>query len=172
MKVIVAYSGGKDSQASLLWAVEKYGRKNVESVFCDTGWEHPATYQQIIDTVADLGIKHHTVRSKRFNGMIDLAEIEEDERWENINIDVSNALYELKEEGAWAKLTDENRALIIQLVSGMCEHPLSELMFWNTGEVECKKCGYKTVPFWRTLPLTSCRYILIFYGLETQNLII
>jgi hypothetical protein len=32
-------------------------------------------------------------------------------------------------------------------VSGMCEHPISELMFWNTGEVECKKCGYKTVPF-------------------------
>jgi hypothetical protein len=45
------------------------------------------------------------------------AEIEEDERWEGINIDVSNALYELKEDGAWAKLTDENRALIIQLVS-------------------------------------------------------
>jgi hypothetical protein len=44
-------------------------------------------------------------------------EIEEDDRWEEINIEVSNALYELKEEGAWAKLTDENRALIIQLVS-------------------------------------------------------
>ena len=73
-KILVAYSGGKDSQASLLWAVEKYGRKNVESVFCDTGWEHPATYQHIIDTVADLGIKHRTVRSKRFSGMIDLAE--------------------------------------------------------------------------------------------------
>ena len=44
-------------------------------------------------------------------------EIEEDERWDGINLEVSNALYELKEEGAWAKLTDENRALIIQLVS-------------------------------------------------------
>lgn len=74
MKILVAYSGGKDSQACLLWAVEKYGRKNVESVFCDTGWEHPATYQHIIDTVADLGIKHRTIRSKRFNGMVDLAE--------------------------------------------------------------------------------------------------
>ncbi len=42
------------------------------------------------------------------------AEIEEDERWEEINIEISNALYHLKEEGAWAKLTDENRALIIQ----------------------------------------------------------
>jgi len=32
-------------------------------------------------------------------------------------------------------------------VSGMCEHPIASLMFWNTGEVECSKCGYKTVPF-------------------------
>ena len=31
--------------------------------------------------------------------------------------------------------------------SGMCEHPIKSLMFWNTGEVECSICGYKTVPF-------------------------
>jgi Fe2+ or Zn2+ uptake regulation protein len=62
------------------------------------------------------------------------AEIEEDERWEGINIDVSNALYELKEEGAWAKLTDENRALIIQLVSGS---------FALTGLITCLDCGTK-----------------------------
>lgn len=74
MKVIVAYSGGKDSQASLLWSIEKYGKSNVESVFCDTGWENPITYKHIIDTVAQLGIKHTTIRSKRYSGMIDLAE--------------------------------------------------------------------------------------------------
>mgnify|MGYP006879617986 CR=1 FL=1 len=43
-------------------------------------------------------------------------EIEEDERWETINIEVSNALFDVKEERAWAKLTDENRALIIDIV--------------------------------------------------------
>lgn len=44
-------------------------------------------------------------------------EIEEDERWEEINLEISNALYIPKtEEGAWAKVTDENKALIIQLV--------------------------------------------------------
>ncbi|MFA5298530.1 MAG: phosphoadenosine phosphosulfate reductase family protein [Lutibacter sp.] len=74
MKVLVAYSGGKDSQASLLWAIDKFGRKNVESVFCDTGWEHPITYEHIINTVTDLGIKHTTVRSKIYDGMIDMAE--------------------------------------------------------------------------------------------------
>ena len=31
--------------------------------------------------------------------------------------------------------------------SVMCEHSLKNLMFWNTGFVECSKCGYKTVPY-------------------------
>jgi len=45
-------------------------------------------------------------------------EIEEDDRWEDINNEISNALYGLdKEKCAWAKITDENKALIIQLVS-------------------------------------------------------
>jgi hypothetical protein len=56
-------------------------------------------------------------------------EIEEDERWETINLEISNALYGLdKEDGAWAKLEHENRALIIQLVSN------SFFVWWqNTG---------------------------------------
>jgi len=74
MKVLVSYSGGKDSQACLLWAVKEYGVKNIEAVFCDTGWEHPATYKHIIDTTAALGVKLVTVKSKKYNGMIDLAE--------------------------------------------------------------------------------------------------
>lgn len=45
-------------------------------------------------------------------------EIEEDDRWEEINLEISNALYIPKtEEGAWGKVADENKALIIQLVS-------------------------------------------------------
>lgn len=31
MKVIVSYSGGKDSQACLIWAVNKYGKDRVEA---------------------------------------------------------------------------------------------------------------------------------------------
>jgi len=74
MKVLVAYSGGKDSQACLLWAVKQYGVKNIEAVFCDTGWEHPATYKHIVDTTTSLGVKLVTVKSKKYDGMIDLAE--------------------------------------------------------------------------------------------------
>lgn len=74
MKILVAYSGGKDSQACLLWAVKQYGLKNIEAVFCDTGWESPITYKHIVDTTNELGVKLITVKSKRYDGMIDLAE--------------------------------------------------------------------------------------------------
>jgi 3'-phosphoadenosine 5'-phosphosulfate sulfotransferase (PAPS reductase)/FAD synthetase len=74
MKVVVAYSGGKDSQACLIWAVNKYGIENIEAVFCDTGWENPITYKHIIKTTQDLRVKLVTVKSKKYNGMIGLAE--------------------------------------------------------------------------------------------------
>ncbi len=74
MKVLVAYSGGKDSQASLLRTVKNFGAKNVEAVFCDTGWEHPVTYEHIQKTTSALGVKLVTVKSKKYDGMIDLAE--------------------------------------------------------------------------------------------------
>ena len=38
MKVIVTFSGGKDSLAALLW-VREHITKNFTTVFCDTGWE-------------------------------------------------------------------------------------------------------------------------------------
>ena len=48
MKVLVTFSGGKDSLASLLW-VQNNLTKDFVTVFCDTGWEHPLTYQYIED---------------------------------------------------------------------------------------------------------------------------
>jgi 3'-phosphoadenosine 5'-phosphosulfate sulfotransferase (PAPS reductase)/FAD synthetase len=57
-----------------LWAVKQYGVKNIEAVFCDTGWEHPATYEHILQTTNLLNVKLVTVKSKKYNGMVDLAE--------------------------------------------------------------------------------------------------
>lgn len=74
MKILVAYSGGKDSQACLIWAVNKYGKNNIEAVFCDTGWEHPITYRHIVDSTHQLGVRLVVVKSRKYNGMIDLAE--------------------------------------------------------------------------------------------------
>lgn len=42
---VVSLSGGKDSTATLLVALELHGRENVRAVFADTGNEHEATYE-------------------------------------------------------------------------------------------------------------------------------
>lgn len=73
MKIIVSYSGGKDSQACLIWATKTYALKNIEAVFCDTGWENPVTYDHIKNTCSDLGVKLTTIKSTKYNGMVDLA---------------------------------------------------------------------------------------------------
>lgn len=67
MKVIVSFSGGKDSLASLLW-VRNNLTKDFITVFCDTGWEHPLTYKYIEEVQEQLGLNLITVKSKKFNG--------------------------------------------------------------------------------------------------------
>lgn len=42
-------------------------------------------------------------------------EIEEDERWEEINLDIINALYVIKDEDILEKLDDDNKSLILNL---------------------------------------------------------
>lgn len=74
MKILVQYSGGKDSQACLIWAVKKFGVKNMEAVFCDTGWENPITYNHIENTTKDLGVKLVVLKSEKYDSLIDLAE--------------------------------------------------------------------------------------------------
>ena len=72
MKVIATYSGGKDSQASLLWTFENLTRTPLV-VFCDTGWEHPLTYEHVKATTTALGLELITLKSKKYDGMVDLA---------------------------------------------------------------------------------------------------
>ena len=77
-KVIVTFSGGKDSLASLLW-VRNNLTKDFITVFCDTGWEHPLTYKYIEQVREQLGLDLVTLRSKRYNGMVDL--VQKQSRW-------------------------------------------------------------------------------------------
>jgi 3'-phosphoadenosine 5'-phosphosulfate sulfotransferase (PAPS reductase)/FAD synthetase len=72
MKIIVSFSGGKDSHACLIEAANKYGAGRIEAVFCDTGWEHPDTYKHITDTCTAMGVKLTKLKSN-FN-MVTLAE--------------------------------------------------------------------------------------------------
>lgn len=71
MKIIVCFSGGKDSQACLIQAVKQYGADRIEAVFCDTGWEHPDTYQHITNICAQMGTKLTTLKPEL--GFVELA---------------------------------------------------------------------------------------------------
>lgn len=71
--ILIPLSGGKDSQASMLWAIEKYGIENCQTAFCDVKWEAPETYEHIKYLVKKSGITHNTLTSKKYDGMVDLA---------------------------------------------------------------------------------------------------
>lgn len=58
-KVIVPWSGGKDSTAALLLAVETFGRRRVVAVFGDTGTEFPATQRYVEKVSRMLGVEVH-----------------------------------------------------------------------------------------------------------------
>lgn len=64
MKILVSFSGGKDSQACLIKAAQQYGVNRIEAVFCDTGWEHPLTYKHIEDVCKQMGVKLTILKSK------------------------------------------------------------------------------------------------------------
>lgn len=64
MRIIVSFSGGKDSQACLIQAAKKYGADKIEAVFCDTGWEHPDTYAHILTVCEQMRVKLITLKSE------------------------------------------------------------------------------------------------------------
>ena len=73
MKIIVSFSGGKDSQACLIKAVNKYGADKIEAVFCDTGWEHPDTYQHIDNVCKQLGVALVILKSSKYTDFVDMS---------------------------------------------------------------------------------------------------
>jgi 3'-phosphoadenosine 5'-phosphosulfate sulfotransferase (PAPS reductase)/FAD synthetase len=61
---VVSVSGGKDSTATALRAVEEYGRDRVRLVFADTGNEHETTLEYVQHYLPEaLGIPVETVRA-------------------------------------------------------------------------------------------------------------
>ncbi len=53
---VVSVSGGKDSDATLLLALKRYGSERVRAVFCDTGNEHDSVYEHLAYLETRLGI--------------------------------------------------------------------------------------------------------------------
>lgn len=72
MKILVLFSGGKDSQACLIQACKEFGPNKVTAVFCDTGWEHELTYKHIANVTKQLGVKLEVLRNKNFDGFVGL----------------------------------------------------------------------------------------------------
>src|SRR4051794_3325240 len=71
MRHIVCFSGGKDSTALICWAKENL--EELDTVFCDTGWEHPLTYayvQEINEKILDG--KLITLKSEKYEGFEDM----------------------------------------------------------------------------------------------------
>ncbi len=66
IKILVAFSGGKDSTATLIWVLNESGfkKENIQAVYCDTGWEAEETYSYIDDVCKKLGVKLVTLKSK------------------------------------------------------------------------------------------------------------
>lgn len=70
---IISFSGGKDSTALILWAIENLGLHKINVVFFDTGWEHQFTYEYI-DYIDNKLLKGKLIRlkSKKYDGFEDL----------------------------------------------------------------------------------------------------
>lgn len=57
IKHVVSVSGGKDSLATLIIAIARFGVANIIAIFCDTGNEHELTYEYLDYLEKRLGIK-------------------------------------------------------------------------------------------------------------------
>ena len=70
----MSISGGKDSTLTLVLALERYRESSVPviPVFCDTGWEHPLTYDYLDKLEEILGIR--IIKIGREGGMRALIE--------------------------------------------------------------------------------------------------
>jgi 3'-phosphoadenosine 5'-phosphosulfate sulfotransferase (PAPS reductase)/FAD synthetase len=73
---VVQFSGGKDSTALVLWAIEQWG-DDFLPMYCDTGWEHKITVAYIAHINQTLlNGRLVTVASERYpGGMVELVQI-------------------------------------------------------------------------------------------------
>jgi 3'-phosphoadenosine 5'-phosphosulfate sulfotransferase (PAPS reductase)/FAD synthetase len=60
---LVSVSGGKDSTATLLLAIESYSHDEIRAAFADTGNEHESTYEYVDYLEQVTGIKIHRVKA-------------------------------------------------------------------------------------------------------------
>lgn len=64
IKHVVSVSGGKDSLATLLLAIERFGTKRLIPIFCDTGNEHGTVYKYLSYLEKELGVEVVRLRAE------------------------------------------------------------------------------------------------------------
>jgi 3'-phosphoadenosine 5'-phosphosulfate sulfotransferase (PAPS reductase)/FAD synthetase len=70
MKYLVSLSGGKDSTACLLWALNTLPKEDIVPYYIDTKWEHDAVYEYLDYLEHKLDIKIKRIESE---GMVELS---------------------------------------------------------------------------------------------------
>jgi len=70
MKYLVSLSGGKDSTACLLWALNTFKKEDIIPYYIDTQWEHDAVYEYLDYLEEKLEIKIERIESE---GMVALS---------------------------------------------------------------------------------------------------
>jgi len=70
VKYLVSISGGKDSTACLLWALDTLPKEDVIPYYIDTKWEHDAVYEYLDYLEEKLDIEIKRIESE---GMVDLS---------------------------------------------------------------------------------------------------
>lgn len=60
---VISFSGGKDSTATLLLALQRVPRESLIPIFCDTGNEHEITYRYLDQIEQHLGIQIHRLKA-------------------------------------------------------------------------------------------------------------
>lgn len=122
MKILVSFSGGKDSQACLIQAFKQYGGGNLTAVFCDTGWEHPDTYKH----VARNTLKYCEMKlNKKTERLIKRRAAELKKLYETPNPEVDKIISELRAEATKRPQNmskEEEIAYILKKADENCDH--------------------------------------------------
>ena len=64
MKYLLSLSGGKDSTACLLWALETLPKEDIIPYYIDTKWEHDAVYEYLDYLEKELDVKIKRIESE------------------------------------------------------------------------------------------------------------
>lgn len=62
-QIVVPFSGGKDSQSCLKLATQNYQKDSILALFFDTKFEHPITYEHVINSCKKYGVDLVTVNA-------------------------------------------------------------------------------------------------------------